>query len=94
MGSSREKLDTSKQTDIKQTAHSISPVLTSPETLSITLFSQLTLSNGQLFRMLDSQSRGPKFKTTWWLQGRLTAFHPSKVNQMSTRIFWVLKGKK
>ena len=29
-------------------------------------------SNGLVVRVLDSQSRGPVFKSTGWLQGRLS----------------------
>ena len=29
-------------------------------------------SNGVVFRALDSQFRGPRFKTTGWFQGRLS----------------------
>ena len=42
-----------------------------------------------MVKVLDSQSRGPVFKTTGWLQG-----HPSEVIKMSTRDFWELSGKK
>ena len=28
-------------------------------------------NNGLVVKVLDSQSRGPKFKTTGWLQGQL-----------------------
>ena len=44
-------------------------------------------------KVLDSQSRSPVFKTTGWLQGRLS-LHPSEVDKMSTRNFWELNGKK
>ena len=51
---------------------------------------------GLVVKALDSQSRGPVFKSTRWLQGRLSlsAFHPSEVDKMSTRDFWELSGKK
>ena len=32
----------------------------------------LQISNGLVVKALDSQSRGPVFKTTWLLQGRLS----------------------
>ena len=47
-----------------------------------------------LVKVLDSQSRGPKFKTTGWLQGCLSALHPSKVGKISTKSIWELSGKK
>ena len=50
-------------------------------------------SNGLVVKALDSQSRSPVFKTTGWLQGRLS-LHPSEVDKMSTRNFWELNGKK
>ena len=37
-------------------------------------------SSGLVTKILDSHSRGPRFKITGWLQGWLTTFHPSKVN--------------
>ena len=58
-----------------------------------TLWSHFLWSNGLVVKALDSQFRGPVFKTTGWLQGR-SAFHPSEVNKMSTRNFWELSGKK
>ena len=30
------------------------------------------MSDGLVVKVLDSQSRGPMFKTTGWLQGRLS----------------------
>ena len=44
-------------------------------------------------KALDSQFRGPIFKT---LGGSKVdaVFHPSEVDQMSTRNFWELSGKK
>ena len=41
-------------------------------------------SNGLVVTAEDSQSRGPLIKTTGWLQVD-SAFHPSEVDQMSTR---------
>ena len=40
--------------------------------------------SGLVVYAMDSQSRGPVFKTTGWLQVN-SAFHPSEVDQMSTR---------
>ena len=60
-------------------------------------------SHDLVVKALDSQSRGLVFKTTGWLQGRLSlsggfkidsAFHPSEVDKISTRNFWELSGKK
>ena len=45
-----------------------------------------------MVKALDSQSRGPVFKTTGWLQVD-SVFHPFEVDKMSTRNFWELKGK-
>ena len=42
---------------------------------------------------LDSQSRCPVFKTMGSSKVN-SAFHPSKVDQMSTRNFWEVSGKK
>ena len=50
-------------------------------------------SNGLVIKELDSQSSGPMFKTTGWLQGRFS-FDPSEVDKMSTRNFSGLGGKK
>ena len=33
---------------------------------------ELIYANGLVVKLLDSQSRGPMFKTTGWLQGRLS----------------------
>ena len=35
-------------------------------------FTKTLSSNGLVVKALDSQSRGPVFKTTGWLQGRLS----------------------
>ena len=44
-------------------------------------------------KALDSQFRGPVFKTLG--DSKVDAvFHPSEVDQMSTRNFWELSGKK
>ena len=48
---------------------------------------------GLVVKVLDSQSRGPVFKTTWWLKVD-SDVHLSEVDQMSTRNFWELGGKK
>ena len=50
-------------------------------------------SNGLVVKELDSQSRGPVFKTTGGSKVD-SAFHPSEVNKVSTRNFWELSGKK
>ena len=50
-------------------------------------------SNGLVGKALDFQSLGPMFKTSWWLHGRHSAFHPSGVDKMSTRNIWELSGK-
>ena len=50
-------------------------------------------SSGLVFKALDSQSRGPVFKTIGWLQGRLSPFYPFEVDNMSTRNYWELNGK-
>ena len=46
-----------------------------------------------MVKALDSQSRGPMFKT---LGGSKvdSAVHPSEVDKMSTRDFWELGGKR
>ena len=51
------------------------------------------VSNGLVVKVLDSQSRGPEFKTTGGSKVN-SGFHPSYVNEMSTRNFWGLSGKK
>ena len=50
-------------------------------------------NNDLVVKVLDSQSKGPVFKTTGWLQG-LLSLHPSEVDKISTRNFWELSGKK
>ena len=50
-------------------------------------------TNGLVVKALDSQSRGPVFKTTGGSKVD-SAFHPSEVDKMSTRNFWELNGKK
>ena len=47
-------------------------------------------SNGLVVKALDSQSRGPVFKTTGWLKVD-SAVYPSEVDKMN---FWELSGKK
>ena len=49
--------------------------------------------NGLVVKALDSQSRGSMFKITQWFEGDLT-FYLSEVDQMSTRNFSELSGKK
>ena len=44
-------------------------------------------------KALDSQSRGPMFRTIRWPKVD-SALHPSEVDQMSTRNFWELSSKK
>ena len=74
---------------------------------AISLQKLFSSSRKSKFRLLDIQissrhhlvvkamgSRGPVFKTTGWLQGLESVFHPSKVNQMSTSNFWELSSKK
>ena len=46
-----------------------------------------------MVKMLDSQSGGPGFKTSEWIQGRLSP-HPVEVDEMSTVYSWEPKGKK
>ena len=50
-------------------------------------------NNDLAVKALDSQTRGPRSKP---LDGSKvdSAFQPSKVNKMSTRNFWELRGKK
>ena len=48
---------------------------------------------GLVVKALDSQSRGPLFRTTGRLQGRLS-LSSFEVDQMSTSNFWELSGKK
>ena len=44
------------------------------------------------FKVLNSQSRAPMFKTT---RSKVdSVFHPSDVGKMSNRNFWELSGKK
>ena len=45
-----------------------------------------------MVKVLDSQSRGPVFKTFGSKVD--SAFHPSEIDKMSTRNFWELSGKK
>ena len=52
------------------------------------------LSNGLVVKALDSQSRGPVFKKSLGGSKVDSAFHPSEVDEMSTRNFWELNGKK
>ena len=59
--------------------------------VEITVHSQ-HMSLGLVVKALDSQSRGPVFKTTGWLEGRLKL--SSEVDKMSTMDFWELSGKK
>ena len=47
----------------------------------------INMSDGLMGKALDSQSRGPVLKVD-------SAFHPSKVDKVSTRNFWGLIGKK
>ena len=50
-------------------------------------------SNGLVVKVLDFQSRDPVFKTTEWLQGRLS-LSSFEVDKMSTRNFQELSGRK
>ena len=46
-----------------------------------------------MVKTLDSQSGGAGFKTSAWIQGRLSP-HPVKVDETSTMYSWEPKGKK
>ena len=50
---------------------------------------QMFYSDGRVVKALDSQSRGPMFKTKID-----SAVHPFEIDKMSTRDFWELSGKK
>ena len=67
-------------------------ILSSPVPLKKTKC-QVSNINDLVVKALDSQSRDPMFKPSWWLQGRLS-FSSFEVDQMSIRNFWKLRGKK
>ena len=48
-------------------------------------------SNGLVVSTMNSQSKGPGYETSVWLQGwSFWGFHPSKIDQMSASNFWGL----
>ena len=46
-----------------------------------------------MVKALDSQPKGPVFKTTGWSKVD-SGVHASEVDKMRTRDFWELSGKK
>ena len=63
-------------------------------TIHGTILFYCSWNNDLVVKTLYSQSRDPKFKTTGWLQDWLSWFHPSEVNNMSSRNCRGLFGNK
>ena len=60
--------------------------------LKTSFISALINDNDLVVKVLDSQSRGPVFKTTGGSKVD-SVFHPSEVDKVSIRNFWGLSGK-
>ena len=60
---------------------------------SFSTFLWISAPNSLVVKAVNFQSSSHVLKTTGWLQSR-SPLHPSKVDQMSTKNFWELCGKK
>ena len=65
------------------------------EILCCPIFTPLVIwTNGQVVKVLDSQSRGVPCSKPLGGSKVDSAFHPYEVDKMSTRNLWGLSGKK